>query len=617
MLSARAPRRPQTVAHRAPHTRAADQPGTARHGRAPRRLEAVTRRVPATPARLAAAIAVAAFALPLLVAAPPAGAGEYAVNVCRHADGSPAPTDGWQLAIADDYAANDTAANSCSIGGQIDLALGAGTPHGRAAGATFAGAAASFAAAPPPNTAWSRVQAWWAYRSSPVTAADAADLISGTVGNTAAATCSWGRSTGACSGRGVLAGPPLSDANLTTAAVAPEAATQPLALRIACDSSPLACPAAPADPYAQLRAWRLLVTLADPSAPAFIAQPAIPPTLAGSSVPIQISATDTGAGVHTARFVIDGTPTGPPVTVDAPGGRCAQRDDGSFDVLTPCPGQVAAATVALDVTGAANGQHSVAIRLADAAGNTTDSAPSLVVVANPPPPVPLAVIPADNPLRGRGHVHNGSGTAGTGTFRAGLRAKPSERLRTKARILHGHRLNVSGRLTGADGQPVGNATLVLRTTKSGRGPVFTTVQTTKGGTFTKTISWGATRQIAVLWYPWGDATSAVTSRDLRVLGAARITLAVSPRAPRNGHALRFAGTAFGAPKGARVTIQVLTAGYWRTFLNPPVDRRGRFTGKRLLTQSAGISYCLRARILSQRGFAYSAGFSKPVCRRVR
>jgi len=544
-----------------------------------------------------------------VVVAQPARAAEYSVNVCRHADGSAAPTDGWQLSAADDYAANDVATNSCAQGGQVDLALGAGTPHGRASDPATASATVTFAATPPPATAWSRMDVWWAYRANPVTSAqDPAHLVAGAVAGSPFG-CNWGRGTGACAGRGLFAGPPLSDANLTT--VSPAAAGQPLAVGVVCDSSPALCPSASGEPYAQLRAWRMLLTLADASAPALGEQPALPATLAGS-VDVRISATDAGSGVHTARLLVDGETLTAPAVLDAAAGRCAQRADGTFDHLAPCPAQVSA-NVALDTGGVPDGRHSVVVRVTDAAGNVTDSAPVAVTVDNP---VALAEIPLQNPLRGRGHVHNGSGSASTGTLKAGLRTRARGRLRAKARVLPGRRLKVSGRLVGADGKAVGGAILVLRRQPPRRAPQYLNFRTRANGTFDRVVRWGKSKRLTVQWYPWGDSPTPVSSRSLRFLGAARIALRVSA-APRNGRPLRVAGRVHAAPAGGRVTIQVRTGPFWRTFLTPRVDRRGRFSGRRLLLRSAGVSYCLRARMLSQPGFDYSAGFTRPVCRRVR
>ena len=540
----------------------------------------------------------------------PARAAEYSVNVCRHADGSAAPTDGWQLSAVDDFAANDVATNSCAQGGQVDLALGAGTQHGRAADPANASAQVTFAATPPPGTSWTRMHVWWAYDANPVMASDdPTHLVAGVIAGSSLG-CSWGRGTGNCAGRGELAGPPLSDVNRTT--VTPAAAGQPLAVGVVCDSSPGLCPAASGAPYAQLRAWRMLLTLADATAPALAEQPALPATLAGS-VNVRINATDAGSGVHTARLLVDGETLTAPAVLDPAAGRCAQRADGTFDHLAPCPAQVSDASVALDVGGVPDGSHSVVVRVTDAAGNVTDSPPVAVTVDNP---VALAAIPLPNPLRGSGHVHNGSGSASTGKLRAGLRTRKGRRLRAKARVLPGGRLLVSGRLVGADRKPVGNAILVLRRQWPRRAPRYRTFRTRANGTFDHVLRWGKSKRLTVQWYPWGDSTTPVSSRTLRFLGAARIALRVSS-APRNGRPLRVSGNVHGAPAGGRVTIQVRTGPFWRTFLTPRVNRRGRFSGRRLLLRSAGVSYCLRARILSQPGFDYSAGFTKPVCRRVR
>jgi hypothetical protein len=260
-----------------------------------------------------------------------------------------------------------------------------------------------------------------------------------------------------------------------------------------------------------------------------------------------------------------------------------------------------------------DGRHSVVVRVADAAGNVTDSAPVVVTVDRP---VDLSSVPLQNPLRGRGHIHNGSGSASTGRLTAGLRTRAGRKLRSKLRVLPGGRIRVSGRLVGSDRKPVGRAVLILGSKAPKHAPRYLMFHTRANGTFDRTVRWGKSKRLTVQWYPWGDSTTPVSSRSLRVLGAARITLRVSA-APRNGQPLRVAGTVHGAPAGGRVTIQVRTGPFWRTFLTPRVNRRGHYVGRRLLLRSGGVSYCLRARILSQPGFGYSAGFTKPVCRRVR
>ena len=82
-------------------------------------------RIRAMPSGARRVVLVAALALAALasVCAAPASAANYGVNVCRHADGSVAPADGWQFAVADDFAVNDIAVDTCSLGGMLDLQL--------------------------------------------------------------------------------------------------------------------------------------------------------------------------------------------------------------------------------------------------------------------------------------------------------------------------------------------------------------------------------------------------------------------------------------------------------------------------------------------------------------
>jgi hypothetical protein len=401
---------------------------------------------------------------------------------------------------------------------------------------------------------------------------------------------------------------------------------------VTCASTPLACPNAPgARPYAQLRAWRLHLTLADNAPPTFGAQPALPATFTGTSLPVTIGAGDAGSGVHTAQLVVDGAPVGSPRVLDAADGRCVRHADGTFSHLVPCRLTLAAATVDLELAGVANGQHAMSVRIGDATGNVADSAPSAVNVDNPPPPVPLAgvvagrdvsaaaAIPLDNPLRGLGRVHNGTGTATAGTLTAGLRVlrRPARgSYRPTVRLRYGHRAQLVGKLGDSDGRPIGGALLSVSSTVASDAPRRIAVRTAADGSYLRVMEWGRSRSIVVTWYPLGDSTRPAGAAA-RLLGQARVTLRVTPARPRNGQSLVLTGSVPGAPAGARLTIQVRDGRTWRTFLTPGIDRRGRYTGRRLLRRSAGVSHCLRARVLAQLGFAYNAGSSKTVWRRVR
>jgi hypothetical protein len=216
---------------------------------------------------LALAVVLSPVAL-LVFAACSAHAAEYTASVCRNADGTPAPTDGWAHVVTDDATGN-IAGNSCAAGGHIDLALGAGM-HGKAGGS----ASVMFAGSLPPGHSWSRMQVWAAFRSTPVgSAEDSAHLVAGTVAGVPL--CSWGKGTG-CSMFGSFSAAPLADVNRYT--VTPSSPGQPLSVGVMCDSSPNPCPATSGDPYAQMRVWRIEVKASYPDPPPITpGDPSVPP----------------------------------------------------------------------------------------------------------------------------------------------------------------------------------------------------------------------------------------------------------------------------------------------------------------------------------------------------
>lgn len=539
-----------------------------------------------------------------------AGAAEYGVSVCRHADGSVAPTDGWSFAVFDDFAANDTAFNGCSFGGSIDLEFRSSSPHGRFTGAAYTSALISFSALPPSGTSWRQADVWWAYRSDPTGLPG--ETLSGSIAGVPAATCAW-TAVPACSSRGTFSGSPFSAANRSTVPIPAGQSTGLLAVAIGCSRAPSACPAVAEDRYAQLRAWRLRLTIADNSAPAFSAAPALPAN-AVDGVSVSLSATDGGSGVATAQLIVDGAPAGTPQVIDAANGRCVKASDGTYGHLRPCKPTLAKAPVTVSTAGIPDGTHSIALRIADAAGNTAVTKARTMSVSNS---VPLSSIPGDNPLRGKGHVHNGSGSAQSGKLSAGLRRGRSGRLSKTKRVAPGKRMRLAGRLVGADGKPIAGALLSVRSTRPGAAARQFTIRTRASGKYSRSLNWGPSRKLVVRWYPWGDSVQPAAARSVRLLGMAKVTLRVSPARPVNGGALVFTGRVVGAPAGARATVQVRVGRLWRTFLTLQVKRDGRYRGRRTLLLSTGLSYCLRTRVLTQRDFAYSAGSSRTVCRRVR
>src|SRR4051812_3587916 len=117
--------------------------------------------------------------------------------------------------------------------------------------------------------------------------------------------------------------------------------------------------------------------------------------LRGTSA-LSFSAADRGGGVYRAWAVVDGRPE-PPVAIGDE--RCRGGEPYRFSFRQPCP-LSAGATAAVDTSALADGPHTIAVMVEDAAGNTvTVYGPTRRVVDNLPDPAPT---PSPTPARSPG-----------------------------------------------------------------------------------------------------------------------------------------------------------------------------------------------------------------------
>jgi len=284
---------------------------------------------------------------------------------------------------------------------------------------------------------------------------------------------------------------------------------------------------------------------------------------------LSFSAVDRGGGVYRAWPVVDGRP-GPPVAIGDD--RCRGGEPYRFSFRQPCP-LSAGATVAVDSAALADGPHTIAVVVEDAAGNpVTVYGPATRVVDNIPDPTP-----SPSP-RAPSSPPPATTVARPPTVSAWLRRRSlaittdyGERVRIHGRADPDAALSVSQRIAG------------------GPWRALTGVRALPDGRFSFYASPGP-------------------SRDVRVANAPYLTIRV--RAPitlrRSGALVRGRLRGGVVPRGgALVELQARTGRRWVTRRVVRTYRSGRFSAR---VRSRGP---IRAAVPVQPGLPFAAGLSPP------
>jgi hypothetical protein len=319
---------------------------------------------------LAALAATAAAALPSAAAAAP---GDFSVWSCRDALGNPADSSAW---VPYGTVTNPaTRTDTCASGGYLQVQMP--DPTDRPPGGTT-GFKYTFPAGLTPVSY--RIEMAGATSSPPdgtlfaigltVGGDPATDHITDGCQDDSATFCTFGSMTGAFDQPG----------NSHSGALAPG---DGLAFSALCIASSDCIPDSVLN---EGRLYRSEVTFSDTVAPTVGAAGGSATesgTLAGHKR-LTLGLHDVGSGVHQAQLLVDG------VVIDTVvgGGDCAAP----YTTPIPCPGDWSV-TFDLDTTALADGAHSVVVRAADAAGNTTDGAPLAIDVSNPVAAPSVVVVP--------------------------------------------------------------------------------------------------------------------------------------------------------------------------------------------------------------------------------
>jgi hypothetical protein len=528
--------------------------------------------------------------------APSAVAGQYDVYTCETPSGGSAPADGWS---GSDIGAETVAQDTCSQpGGALIAGLRAGTAR------TANSDSATWAFEAPAGETIAAATLWRAGDTDGGSGGNTTYefLLTGPEERTAIEQC---LSLLGCSGKGKV-GEPLSVENLVTVPAA-NLGSRLYASATCGGITTYNCPNSAGDPngYAAVvylyAADLTLEQSAPPTASNVGGELASASTVSGTS-DVAFSASDPGSGVYEALFSVDGKVVQSTV-LNENGGRCrnvGQTTDGlaAFLYVQPCPPSVSA-DVGFDAAAVSNGEHHLVVSVIDAAGNAATVLDRTVTVDNQPPP--------GGP--------NGTNASAQAVLAVSWQATRSQRLAS----VYGHAETIAGRLTGADGVPIGAAQVNVLSTSDyvgARAAVMASVRTDADGRFSLRVpADSASRTLSFQYSDQLDAPPVVT-KTLVLSVRAGVGLRVVPRTASIGSSIYFSGRLRGGPIPRGGKLLVLEArslgGAWLEFDVIRSDPRGRFHASYRFKFAGPARYQFRVLCEAEADYPYTTGASNVV-----
>jgi hypothetical protein len=318
---------------------------------------------------------------------------------------------------------------------------------------------------------------------------------------------------------------------------------------------------------------------------------------------VSFNAADSGGGIYAAQVFVDGRQVDSQV-LDSNGGRCVdvgQTSDGThaFMYRNPCKAAVSSDLV-FDTSKVPDGPHQIAVKVADAAQDTSYVvAPRTVTISN-------AAAGALAP-EARG-ASNGTAASDQAAFQ----------LRSKTRLTAAFSrsaFHVTGRLVNPAGQPIAQAQVdVLAQAALTGAPLTELTRFTTGpqGTFDVLIPAGPSRMV-VLGYrsharDIAFAATAAISQRVRVA----VQLHVTPRQTGPHGVIRLRGRVLGGfipHTGKVVELLVHYLGSWRVFQTVRTKPNGTFSSVYQFLGARG-TFPFRARVRGEDpSYPYDDGLS--------
>jgi hypothetical protein len=383
-----------------------------------------------------------------------------------------------------------------------------------------------------------------------------------------------------------------------------------LALSTGCWNAAGCTLAANANVFIQLFGSR--VTITDNTVPDLTAidrdSGLLAPGVRAGDEPVTFSATD-NVGIRRAELV-DVTDAASPSVVaseDYSSTATAQNARCAYTRPRPCPDLK---NETISAPSPIAGKRTLIVRVTDAAGNQTVSAPFTVVARGPVNGAgggDGARLIAGFP----GHVMRGRGKA---RRRVGV-------LRPSKTVRWGHGATVRGILRNAAGQPIAGAELrlLVRELRLGAGYVDRGAVTTGAdGRFTFGITRGSSRRFRIAYRAYAGDDHLTAKSDLTFNTKARITVHV-PRHARSHGTVRFRGSLRGRPlppRGVTLELQAHQPGRgWRTVKTTRTGKGGVYSTRYRFNSASG-RFTFRLRLRPNDSYPYARGTSKAVRVRV-
>ena len=563
-----------------------------------------------------------------------ARAGEYHVYSCRMPNGEAAPTDGWSGSAT---GASVHAEDTCAKGGALIAELGEGVSH------VVGTDDATWTFSSPSGEVVSKANVWRAGDAEGGAVANATYefWLAGPTQPEAFDSCVY------VSGCMKVVGKPNEPLSVSNLVPVPDANLgEHLYVNASCGGlQTYKCPSGKGDPngYAAVvylyAADLVLAQTSQPTVSNVEGELATAATLSGTA-DLALHASDSGSGVYQAVFTLDGTEVGR--TVLDLSSHChdvGQTTDGlpAFLYLQPCAPSLNA-DLQFDTTTLSDGAHHLVVSVTNAAGNSTVALDRKITVANHPsaPSAPETKAPETKEPQaaspGQGPANSGTHEQQSPTPSTPQMGAPAVYVAPPTLVVHwattartarvsayGRSQVVAGRLSGASGAPIGDATVQVLSTpafQGARAKVLTSVRTGADGSFRLHLpaSLPSTRLTFAYAANQGQAAPTVTAQ-LTLAVPARVSLKVTPKVSHVGGTIVFKGALSGGPlpPGGKQVIQARTLhGPWRQFQVLSTAAKGRFKASYRFRLAGPIDYQFRAVCPHEADFPYGAGVSSRV-----